>query len=190
MKMNKKLILGVVLAFTTAQLALAGPTAFQLAKQGNQYVGVQSKDKVLRIYSEKSTTGLEPNDWHVVYFDPDQFVKSSDVEFENGQQTGVSHMRRPFQMPAKERDILDMSKITVDSDRALSIAQSQPGLSKLSLKYSKMSLEYGDTGPAWQVELWAAKVKDPAKDVSIGKVWISATDGSILKSDLRPDKVN
>jgi hypothetical protein len=190
MKMNNKFVLGVILAFTTAQLALAGPTAFQLAKQGNQYVGVQSKDKVLQIYSEKSTTGLVPDDWHVVYFDPDTFVKSADVEFVNGQQTGVSHMRRPFQMPANARDILDMSKITVDSDRALSIAQGQPALNGVTPKYSKMSLTYGDNGPTWQVELWAAKKSNPSKDVSIGKVWILATDGSVIKSDLRPDKVN
>ncbi len=190
MKMSKKLILGAVLAFTTTQLALAGPTAFQLAKQGNQYVGVQSKDRVLRIYSEKSTTGLEPNDWHVVYLDPDSYVKSADVEFENGQQTGVAHMNRPFQMPAKERDILDMSKITVDSDRALSIAQGQPALNGLAVKYSKMSLEYGDKGPTWTVELWAAKTKNPAKDTSGGKVWILATDGSVIKTDLNPGRVN
>jgi hypothetical protein len=190
MKMSHKLILGAVLAFTTTQLALADPTAFQLAKQGNQYVGVQSKDKILQIYSEKSTTGLEPNDWHVVYFDPDTFVKSADVEFENGQQTGVSHMKRPFQMPAKERDILDMSKITVDSNRALSIAQAQPALKGLTLKYSKMNLEYDDKGPTWTVELWAAKAKDPAKDTSVGKVWILATDGSVIRADLNPDRVN
>jgi hypothetical protein len=192
MKMNNKLIFGVVLALTTAQLALAvpTPTAFDLAKQGNQYVGVQSKDKVLRIYSEKSTTGLAPTDWHVVYFDPDTFVKSADVEFANGQQVGVSHMRRPFQMPANARDILDMSKITVNSDNALSIAQSQPVLKGITAKYSKMSLEAGDSGPTWQVELWAAKTSNPSKDVSIGKVWILATDGSVIKSDLRPDKVN
>ena len=192
MKMNNKLILGVILAFTTAQLALAAasPTAFELAKKGNEYVGVQSKDKVLRIYSEKSESGLTPEDWHVVYYDPDTFVKSADVEFANGQQTGVSHMRRPFQMPASARDILDMSKITVNSDKALSIAQEQPAIKGITPKFSKMSLEYGDNGPTWQVELWAAKKDNPSKDVSIGKVWILATDGSVIKSDLRPDKVN
>jgi hypothetical protein len=190
MKMSHKLALGAVLAFTTTQLALAGPTAFQLARQGNQYVGVQSKDRVLRIYSEKSTIGLEPNIWHVVYFDPDTFVKSADVEFDNGQQIGVEHMRRPFQMPAKERDILDMSRISIDSDRALSIAQGQPALNGLAVKYSRLSLDYGDKGPTWQVELWAAKTKDPSRDVSVGKVWIFATDGSVIKSDLNPGRVN
>jgi hypothetical protein len=190
MKMSHKLLLGAVFTFTTTQLALADPTAFELARQGDQYVGVQSKDKILRIYSEKSTTGIEPNDWHVVYFDPDSYVKSADVEFENGQQTGVEHMNRPFQMPAKERDILDMSKITVDSDRALRIAQGQPALSGLAVKYSKLSLEYGDKGPTWTVELWAAKTKNPTKDVSVGKVWIFATDGSVIKADLNPDRVN
>ena len=192
MKMNQKLILGAILAFTTAQLALAAtsPTAFELTKQGNQYVGVQSKDKVLRIYSEKSESGLAPEDWHVVYYDPDTFVKSADVEFVNGQQAGVSHMRRPFQMPASARDIFDMSKITVDSDKALSIAQDQPALKGLTPKYSKMSLEAGDSGPTWQVELWAAKTGEPGKTVSVGKVWILATDGSVIKSDLRPGKVN
>jgi hypothetical protein len=192
--MKNKLILGVILALTTAQLALAdappAPTAFEVAKKGNDYVGIESKDKVLRIYSDKSEASLEPGVWHVVYYDPNNFMKSLEVEFVGGQKTGASVMRHPFQMPASSHDIMAMSNITVNSDKALSIAQGQPAIKGITPKYSKMSLEKDDNGPTWQVELWAAKKDNPSKDVSIGKVWILATDGSVIKSDLRPDKIN
>ena len=58
---------------TLLGLAIAGPaaardfTAFQLVKAGDPFVGVQSKDMVLQIRSEKSVASLIPDVWHVVY---------------------------------------------------------------------------------------------------------------------------
>ena len=87
---------------------------------------------------------------------------------------------------AKTDDILDPSKITVDSNRAVSIAQSQPILKGLTLRSSKLMLEKSDNQPVWKVELWAAKVSDHSKEASVGTVCISAIDGSVVKSDLHP----
>jgi hypothetical protein len=47
-------------------------------------------------------------------------------------------------------------------------------------------LQSGDNGPEWKVQIWSAKVNDPTKDANIGTVTVSATDGSIINSDLRP----
>src|SRR5262245_8518003 len=43
-------------------------TAFELAKEGNRYVGEQSKDKVVQIRSEKSVASMIPDIWYVVYY--------------------------------------------------------------------------------------------------------------------------
>ncbi|HEX3624020.1 MAG TPA: hypothetical protein VH280_01195 [Verrucomicrobiae bacterium] len=186
MKIKQGIVLGAVLGLATSRLALADPTALDMIKKGDDYVGVQSKDKVIEINSDKSVTSLEPNIWHVVYYDPSVFAKTAEVRFEAGQEAGVAHPMRPFALPAKPDQVLDLPKITVDSDRAVRIAASQPVLKGLQLRYSRLSLQKGDQGAEWKVELWSAKVSDPSKDANVGYVRISAADGSILQSNLHP----
>ncbi|HEV2327916.1 MAG TPA: hypothetical protein VGY56_03900 [Verrucomicrobiae bacterium] len=185
MQIKQGIILGAVLGLATSRMALAEPTALDLIKRGDDYVGIQSKDKVIQIYSDKSVASLQPNVWHVVYFDPSVFSRITDVKFEAGQQSGIGHMH-PFALPAKSDQILDLSKITVDSDRAVQIAAAQPLLKGLNLRYSKITLEKGDNGPEWKVELWSAKVSDPTKDANVGDLRVSATDGSVIQSNLHP----
>ena len=74
----------------------AEPTAFELIKEGNRYVGEQSKDKVLEIRSDKSVTGLTPSIWYVVYFDPDVTSRRAQVKFGAGRQMGIKHNWRPL----------------------------------------------------------------------------------------------
>jgi hypothetical protein len=189
MSQKHKLLFVAALGFAVTRAALAEPTAFDLAKKGDAYVGVQSKDKVLRIRSDKSVTSLTPNIWYVAYYDPDSMFKSVEVKFGAGEEMKVSHPVRLFLIPASEHDILDQSKLTVDSDKALKIAEAQPLLKELSLKESKLTLEHGDDGPVWKVQLWAAKLKNPNDNANVGVVIISATDGSVIKSDLHPNNV-
>lgn len=179
----------MVFAFTC--VAGAGdPTAFEMAKMGNQYVGVQSKDKVVQIRSEKSVGSLTPNIWYVVYYDPDATFKAVEVKVGAGQKLNVSHPLRVLEMANDKHMVLDKDKLRVDSDRALKIATSQPLLHNLTLKASKLTLGHGDEGPVWRVQLWAAKLKDPNDDADIGVVVLSATDGSVVKADLHPNRVD
>jgi hypothetical protein len=131
---------------------------------------------------------LTPNIWYVAYYDPDATFKTVEVKFGAGEKMDVAHPFRPFSA-AGENEILDRSKLRVDSVKALKIAAEQPLLKALTLTASKMSLEHGDEGPVWKVELWAAKLKNPRDDTSIGVVTLSASDGSVVKSDLHPDRV-
>ena len=174
----------MALGLGAARIALAGPTALELIKRGDDYVGIQSKDKVVEIYSDKSVASLEPNIWHVVYYDPTVFSRTVQVKFEAGQETAVSHPMRPFQLPAKPDQVINLSDVNVDSNRAVEIAASQPMLNGLKLRYSKLSLQEGENGPDWKVELWSAKISDPTKDADVGAVYISAGDGSVVRSDL------
>jgi hypothetical protein len=189
--------MGIRLLFITAfGLAMASPltardlTAFELIKAGDPYIGVQSKDKVLQIRSEKSIASLTPDVWHVLYYDPTTGMKSVQVTFGGGKEIEVSHPGHPFQMPYHDRDILDKSRLKVDSGAALKKATSQPLLKNLTLKASQLTLDHSDVGPVWKIQLWAAKLNNPDKQVDIGMITLSATDGSIVKSDLRPDRVD
>jgi hypothetical protein len=189
MKIKHGLLLGAVLGLATSWSVLADDVdtaALDLIKKGNDYVGIQSKDKVLEVYSDKSVSSLEPNIWYVVYYDPSVFSKTVEVKFEAGEQRDVTHPMHPFQLPAKPNEILDLSKVTVNSDRALDIATSQPVLKGLRLRYTKMTLQSGENGLEWKVQIWSAKVNDPTKDANIGSVTVSAINGNIIDSDLRP----
>lgn len=165
----------------------AQPTAFALVGKANNYVGIQSKDKILEIESDKSVGSLEPNIWRVVFYDPDSAMRSVEVRFGGNQEMDVSHPLRPFQMARNANDILERDKLKVDSDEALHTAMQQSLLKPLRLRASKLTLSRTDIGPAWKVQFWAAR-GGSSHDVDIGSVTISAVDGSILRSDLHPSR--
>ena len=181
----------VAMMVAAAQAVLAAdPTAFELAKLGNQYVGVESKDRVVQIRSEKSVGTLVPNIWYVVYYDPDATLKAVEVKFGAGQKMDVSHPLRLLEPVTGNDRTLDRAKLKVDSDKVLKIAVAEPLLKNLTLKASQFWLQHGDQGPEWKVKLWAASLKDPNKDVEVGIVVVSAADGSIIKIDLYPNRVD
>jgi hypothetical protein len=179
----------LTLVITRSALA-ADPTAFELIKLGDQYVGVQSKDQVVQIRSDKSVGTLTPNIWYVVYYDPDATLKAVEVKFGAGQKMDVSHPLRLLEPVTGADKVLDSTKLKVDSDKAQEIATSQPLLKNLTVTATQFWLQHGNAGPEWKVKLWAAKLKDSNDDADVGTVVISAADGSVVKIDLHPDSAN
>ena len=189
--MKMKLISAAIIALAVSRVALAdNVTAFELVKRGDQYVGIQSKDKVVQIRSEKSINSLTPDIWYVVYYDPDATFRAVEVKFGAGAKMDVSHPGRLLERFTDEHTPLDSSKLIIDSDRAIEIATSQPLLKNLTLKATQLWLEHGDNGPQWRVKLWAAKLSNPNDNADIGVVILSATDGSIVSTDLHPNSVD
>src|SRR5271154_2763052 len=116
--MKMKLLVIAVIAFAVSDAALAdGPTAFELVKRGDPYVGVQSKDKVVQIRSEKSIASLTPDIWYVVYYDPDATFKAVEVKFGAGQKMDVSHPGRFLELFGDDKQPLDATKLKIDSDK-------------------------------------------------------------------------
>ncbi len=191
MKMKQKFLLTAALLLVAGFNVRAGePTAYDLIRSGDQFVGVQSKDKVVQIRSEKSIGSLIPNIWYVVYFDPDATFKSVEVKFGAGQKLDVTRPWRMLEMAGDDHTTLDSAKLRVDSDQAIRIATAQPLLENLKLTATQLWLEHGDNGPQWRVKLWALRLKNPQEDADIGVVILSATDGSIVKVDLHPNSLD
>jgi len=191
MKMKQKFLLTAALLLVAGFTVRAGePTAYDLIRSGDQFVGVQSKDKVVQIRSEKSIGSLIPNIWYVVYFDPDATFKSVEVKFGAGQKLDVTRPWRMLEMAGDDHTTLDSAKLRVDSDQAIRIATAQPLLENLKLTATQLWLEHGDNGPQWRVKLWALRLKNPQEDADIGVVILSATDGSIVKLDLHPNSLD
>jgi hypothetical protein len=187
---TRKIFATAVMTVAATHLALAGgPTAFELVKLGDPYVGVQSKDKVVQIRSERSVASLTPDIWYVVYYDPDATFKAVEVKFGAGQKMDVSHPGRLLELMSNNEQPLDATKLRIDSDQAIKIATAQPLLKNLTLKATQLKLDHGDTGPLWRVNLWAAKLKNPDAIAGIGVVVLSSADGSIIKVDLHPNRV-
>jgi len=47
-----------------------------------------------------------------------------------------------------------------------------------------------DDAAVWKVRPWAAKPKNPNDNTDIGELIISAANGTVLKSDLKPEHVD
>src|SRR5208282_47450 len=122
------LVCAVVLRANAAE-----PTALQLIKEGNRFVGEQSKDKVLAIYSDKSLVGLTPGIWYVDYYDPDAKYKIIEVKFGAGLKLDVKRPWKLFGGSGSEDRKLNLKTLKVDSDAAIGIATSQQLLKPLTL---------------------------------------------------------
>jgi hypothetical protein len=198
--LNGNSLAAAFFVFTASQTANASePTAFELIKEGNRHVGETAKDKVVQIRSEKSVAGVTPNIWWVVYYDQYAKLKATEVKFGAGKVLGVT---QPFRLlePVTGGDTpIDRDKLKVDSDKAIKTAIKEPLLEKLTITATQLKLEkvgqgvLGNGGvgdPVWKVKLWAAKLRDPKRDADIGEVWLSVTDGKVVKTDLHIDRVD
>lgn len=189
--MRTTILLTLALAIAVSTPVFAGePTAYELVKMGNKFIGDQSKDKVVQIRSDKSVGTLIPNIWYVTYYDPDARMKSVEVKFGAGQKLDVVRPFRLLEMGGRSHETFDNAKLKVDSDKAIKVATTQPLLNNLTLKATKLTLEHGENGPQWRVQLWAAKLKNPNDNADIGAVIISAQDASVIKADLHPKSVD
>lgn len=166
----------------------AEPTALELIKEGNRHVGEDSKDKVTQIRSEKSVGGLTPSVWFVVYYDPDARMKATEVKFGGGKKLDVL---RPFRLleRATGAKAMDRTKLKIDSDEALKIAQKENLLTRVKPTNTRMTLEKSDDGfPVWKVQFWAEKARRPSDTVDIGVVVINAESGVVMERDLHIER--
>ena len=169
----------------------AEPTAFELIKEGNRHVGEEAKGRVVQIRSEKSIGSMMPNIWYVVYYDPDATAKATEVKFAAGTKVSVKRPARILEPISRSHRELAKERLKIDSDKAIQIAKSDPLLKNVTLTNTEMRLERGEGDqPVWKVKLWAAKIRKPSETVNIGEIHISAEDGKVVKSDLKPGRVD
>ena len=191
MKMVTGLVLVGLWLAGAAGVRADEPTAFDLIKEGNKYVGEHAKDKVVEIRSERSIGGLTPSIWYVVYYDHTASMKAAEVKFGGGK---FMDLKRPFRLLERGRDRedpLDRDKFKVDSDRAIAIARKEPLLDKINLRATQLKLRRGPAGiPIWEVKLWAERTRKPGDMIDIGEVKIDAVDGKVIENDLKVQRVD
>jgi hypothetical protein len=187
-----KLFFVLALSLMSCNLLAADeePTAFQLMKEGNRYIGEQAKDKVIEAHSDKSIGTLTPKVWHITYFDPTASLKSVEVKFAAGKMVDVKRPFRLIQQIGDGNKALDRDKLKIDSDKAIEIALKEPILENIKVKSVELHLESSDSGPIWKVKMWAAKLDHPNSTVNIGEITVTADDGKVIETDVHIDRVD
>ncbi|MBI5387010.1 MAG: hypothetical protein HZA90_20240 [Verrucomicrobia bacterium] len=188
-RLRSFLLITVGLGGFAASSLAADPTAFELFREGNRYVGEEAKNRLVEIRSEKSVGSLTPTIWYVVYFDPNSKGKGTEVKFAAGQKVAVKHWGSFLGM-AKTPTELPKDKLKIDSDQALKTATSEPLLKNLTLKATRLTLEHWEGLPAWRVRLWAAKLQKPDEMAEVGEVFVNVEDGKVLRSDIKIKRVD
>ncbi len=188
--MNKTFFSTVALCAFALVARAADPSAFELIKEGNRYVGEDAKDKVVQIRSEKSIGGLTPSTWWIVFYDVDARMKATEVRFDGGKKTDVQRPFRLFERAGSYKNVLDRSKLKIDSDEALKIAQKDGLLDKVKLTNSKMQLERWEDVPVWKVTFWAEKARNPSQTVDVGQIFVHAEDGKVVHRDTHINRVD
>jgi len=189
--------------FATFMCGLVGRgaelTAFDLIKEGNKYVGEQAKDKVVQVRSEKSLGSLTPTIWWVVYYDPTATLKAVEVKFGAGKMLDVKRPMRLLEPVTGGDAPLDKTKLKIDSDVAVKTALKEPLLQNVKVSATRLKLERVGEGvlgisgageAVWKVRLWAPKLRDATRDADIGEVWVSASEGKVVKSDLHINRID
>lgn len=189
--LKSKFFFVALLVFGISGIALADEvTALDLVKEANHHVGDEVKDKVVQLRSEKSLGSLTPNIWYVVYYDKDATFKTAEVKMGAGKKLEVKHpMRQPFAYIGY-KNVLDLKKIKIDSDKAIKLATADPLLENLTVCATELSLNRDGDMPVWKVVLWAQKLRNKEKDAKIGEIRINAEDGTILDRDLHINRVD
>lgn len=185
-------LIAAALAFSIAPCKADAPTdatAFALIKEGNRHVGEDAKDRIVQIRSEKSIGTLTPNIWYVVFYDPDATAKATEVKFAAGKKISVKRPARVLEFATGNTEIA-REKLKIDSDRAIAIAKEEPILKNLTLTATELKLDRWSDEPVWKVRFWAQKLREPAKAVDIGEIFVHATDGKVVKQDLHINRVD
>jgi hypothetical protein len=165
------------------------PTAFQLMKEGNRYVGEQAKDRIVQIRSEKSIGSLTPKVWYVVYYDPTATFKAVEVKFAAGKMIDVKRPFRLIEQIGSASKEMDKDKLKIDSDAAIEKALKEPILENVKVKSVEAKLENGSSGPVWIIRLWAEKLN--GRDTTdIGKFILTADDAKVIETDIHLNRLD
>jgi hypothetical protein len=182
-----RLFVSLICSAFTILAAEKEPTAFELAKEGNRYVGEQAKDKIVQIRSERSVGTLTPKVWYVIYFDPTATFKSVEVKFAAGKMIDVKRPFRLIEMAGGNKE-MDKDKLKIDSDAAIEKALKEPILESIKVKSVEAKLENASSGPVWRIRLWAEKMN--GRDMAdIGKITVTADDGKVIETDIHLNRL-
>lgn len=169
--------------------ATTEPTAFAYVQAGNERVLPASRDLIVEIKANRSPGRLVPRDWSVVYYDSTASFKAVEIKFSGGTLMKLSKPGRVLEAFGNNKPFA-RDALRVDSDQALKLALAAVP-NGVNVKSCSFRLTRGEGGlPVWKLRLWAAKLRHPLEEGELGELILSATDGTILRNDLKPQRLD
>lgn len=191
-------LLALPLFLASISLALAQPkplTAFQAVEVARREVNDEAKTKLVQIFGPRSSVGVMPVEWHVLFFDPYAQQNGTMVRVAGNTilsiQEGYTQMNRMRLAAYKLEEVIDPKTLKLDSSAVLQALQRSTPLKNIKLTSIEMWLRKEDKAPGapgiWNVTLFAESAPDrqgKSKEVEIGKARVSAETGQILTLNL------
>lgn len=188
----------IALAFSTLLLTQAAPaiTAFQARDIANREVNDKAKNQVVQILGEKTSLGLTPVEWKVLFWDPlaeqDGTIVTVAGNTVTKIQDGYTQLGE-FRMAAyKMEEIIDPKGLKIDSSDALAAVQRNTTLKDVKLTsvgffLRKENTQKPLTPGIWFLDLYAQSAKNKegkSKEIKIGTAKVSADTGQVIGMDV------
>ena len=168
-------------------MSAAESTGLRALQEANRHVAAEARNKVMQLRSEKSTNGLTPRAWTVLYYDPSVRMRTTIVKIGAVGEPRAEHPFRPFSRPDPKL-AFDPTNVRIDSDEALKVAQKDRLLDKVKLTSSRVTLELWEEAPVWKIEFWAEKTHDPKRSPDIGRIFVDVREPKVVNRDLHIDR--
>jgi len=120
----------------------------------------------------------------------DARMKATEVRFDGGKKSDVQRPFRLFERAGSYKNLMDRSKLKIDSNEALKIAQKDGLLDRVKLTNSKLLIERWEDMPVWKITFWAERAREASKTVDIGQIFVNAEDGKVVHRDLHINRVD
>jgi len=184
------LALTLVVASFSPSFAL---TAYQAKDVAKREVNDVAKKSLVQIHGKRGAVGVYPLEWEILFYDPYADQDGTKVKVAGNVITqitqGYTQMDKARIFAYKQDEILDPTRLKVDSNEIVKILSRSSALNNVKitsvdLSLSKMSK--GAMGSAmWSVVMYAKDSKQ--EEVEFGKAQINAESGQILqlKIDLK-----
>ncbi|MDD5260421.1 MAG: hypothetical protein PHD76_01090 [Methylacidiphilales bacterium] len=169
-------------------------TAFEARDLAKKQVNDTARKSLLQIYGKAGTVGVLPMEWQILFYDPYAAQDGSMVTVSGNAITsirdGYTQMDQFRVFAYKQEEIIDQSKLKIDSRDLLSILKNSSALKDVKISSVNLWLKKDDSGPlspaVWIAHLFGPNAKGD-KEVEFGYARVSAQTGQVmqLKLDLK-----
>ncbi len=175
--------------FPTAPVAAAQPqTAFEARTVAESsltpsLILPSGAANLLKVIGRRTENSPAPRSWTYYFYDTSAIGNATHVTVRNNRVINDGEAITAAVIPWHQSDVVDESKLKVDSSQALAIAQALIPNTPISSSQFELRYPRDSTAPIWFLTLWA---KDhDGQEVEIGTVQVLADTGYVLRKSLK-----
>lgn len=190
--MKKFLLASLAALAISSSVAFAADaiSALDAVKIADKELNKEAKDRVISIFGEKSSDGVFPDKWQIIFFDPYAKQDGRMIEITSGRVTAIKDGYTElgdFRLAAyKPEEIINLSRVKVDSSKLADILKTSTALKDTHISNLEISLVKPDkdnVSPVWKLVVYASNNMTGKSD-KVGTATISAENGQILNLDI------